>query len=228
MVAAGIQLQIRLFAGLKDRFGGDSLSLEVAEGMTVGDLRGLLRRLYPDSAEILDRCAVAVDEEYADDSAALTSRSQVALIPPVSGGSPAVLVTRDELDPDAARRAVQSDEDGAVCVFLGVVRNHNDGKEVSHLDYDAYPEMAEKQLAAIAEEARGRFDVDQLVLHHRIGRLEVGEISLVAAVSSHHRKEAFEACHWAVDTLKARVPIWKKEVGPSGEEWLEGTPVGQS
>ena len=134
-------------------------------------------------------------------------------------------MTSNPLDIEAARRLVQRDEDGAVCLFLGVVRDHNDGKAVSYLEYDAYPAMAEKELAKVAAEAAERFSIDRTALHHRTGRLEVGEVSLVAAVSSHHRAEAFEACHWAVDQLKARVPIWKKEVGPDGEEWLEGTPV---
>ncbi|MEX2237738.1 MAG: molybdenum cofactor biosynthesis protein MoaE [Dehalococcoidia bacterium] len=226
MVASGIRLEIRLFAVLRERFGTDSLPIEVADGATVGDLRDLLSRLYPDSAEILARTAFALGEDYADDEARLTNGVTVALIPPVSGGSGLIVVTHDQLDAEEATRLVRADDDGAVCVFLGVVRNHNDGKQVSHLEYEAFPEMAEKQLAQIAEEAARRFDVDRVALHHRIGRLEVGEVSLVAAVSAQHRGASFDACHWAVDTLKARVPIWKKEVGPDGEEWLEGTAVG--
>ena len=225
MVASGLRLEISLFAVLKERLGCDSLGLDLVPGSAVGELRDLLIRMYPDSGDLLARTAVAVNEEYAADSQRLNPGDRVALIPPVSGGDGLILVTADELDAERIRRLVQADEDGAVCLFFGVVRNHHQGRQVSRLEYEAHSGMAEKQLAAVATETRARFPVDRVALHHRIGPLLVGQVSLIAAVSSHHRAEAFEACHWAVDRLKERVPIWKKEFGPDGASWLDGYPV---
>jgi molybdopterin synthase catalytic subunit len=134
-------------------------------------------------------------------------------------------VTRDRLDPVVLSDLVSRPEAGAVVVFNGIVRDNNLGRGVQYLDYDAYPPLAERTLAEIAEEVRSRWEVTEVAIHHRIGRLEIGEASLLVAVSSPHRAEAFDACHYCVDRVKQRVPVWKKEVWENGEEWLEGTPV---
>lgn len=134
-------------------------------------------------------------------------------------------VTREPLDPQRAVAAVRRDEDGAVALFLGVVRNHNQGRRVLYLEYDAYPAMAVRKMEEVAAEVRARWPVDGVAILHRIGRLEIGEASLVVAVSSAHRKEAFQACHYAVDRVKQIVPVWKKEVWEGGEEWVEGSVV---
>jgi molybdopterin synthase catalytic subunit len=131
-------------------------------------------------------------------------------------------ITADPLDPAALVEAVRRDESGAVALFYGVVRNENKGRSVQYLEYDAYPEMAIKKMKEVADEVRARFPVTGVGVLHRIGRLEIGETSLLVAVSSGHRKEAFEACHFAVDRIKEIVPIWKKEVWDDGEEWIEG------
>jgi len=131
-------------------------------------------------------------------------------------------VTREPLDPAPLVAAVRRDESGAVALFYGVVRNENEGREVRYLEYDAYAEMAVKKMKEVAEEVRARWPVTGVGVLHRIGRLEIGETSLLVAVSSGHRKEAFEACHYAVDRIKEIVPIWKKEVWEDGEEWVEG------
>jgi molybdopterin synthase catalytic subunit len=136
-------------------------------------------------------------------------------------------VTADVLDPQAAMEHVRKDESGAVVVFLGVVRNENLGRRVLYLEYDAYPEMAEKVMAQIAEEVRARWPVTDIAMYHRTGRLEIGETSLLVAVSSGHRKEAFAACHYTVDRIKEIVPVWKKEVWEGGEEWIEGSVIPQ-
>jgi molybdopterin converting factor subunit 1 len=225
MVTSAIRHQVRLFAALRERLGADSVAVEVPADCTAGELRRLFMARHPAASTLIERSALAVNAEYAGDSDPVPAGAEVALIPPVSGGDPRILITPDELDIDAVRELVSAPADGAVCLFLGVVRDHNEGHAVSGLEYDAYIEMAEKQLAEVVAETREHFAVDQVALHHRIGRLTVGEVSLVAAVSSHHRKEAFEACHWAVDRLKERVPIWKKEYGPDGAAWLEGHAV---
>lgn len=131
-------------------------------------------------------------------------------------------ITSDPLDPAPLVEAVRRDESGAVALFYGVVRNENKGRSVQYLEYDAYPEMAIKKMREVADEVRAHFPVTGVGVLHRIGRLEIGETSLLVAVSSGHRKEAFEACHFAVDRIKEIVPIWKKEVWDNGEEWIEG------
>jgi molybdopterin synthase catalytic subunit len=131
-------------------------------------------------------------------------------------------ITSDPLDPAPLVEAVRRDESGAVALFYGVVRNENKGRSVQYLEYDAYPEMAIKKMREVADEVRARFPVTGVGVLHRIGRLEIGETSLLVAVSSGHRREAFEACHFTVDRIKEIVPIWKKEVWDDGEEWVEG------
>lgn len=134
-------------------------------------------------------------------------------------------ITQAPLDPAPLVAAVRRDESGAIALFYGVVRNENMGRAVQYLEYDAYPEMAIKKMREVADEVRARFPVTGIGVLHRIGRLEIGETSLLVAVSSGHRGEAFEACHYAVDRIKQIVPIWKKEVWEDGEEWIEGHAV---
>lgn len=133
-----------------------------------------------------------------------------------------IRVTPERLDPAAAIEAVRRDEAGAIDLFLGVVRNENRGRAVDHLVYDAYPTMAEKTMRELAEEAVGRFGLGDAAVLHRTGRLEIGETSLLVAVSAAHREATFEAGRWLVHEIKRRVPVWKKEVWADGEEWIEG------
>jgi molybdopterin synthase catalytic subunit len=133
-----------------------------------------------------------------------------------------IRVTPERLDPEEAIESVRRDEAGAVDLFLGVVRNTNKGRAVDHLVYDAYPSMAEKTMRELAEEAVERFDLADSAVLHRTGRLEIGETSLLVAVSAGHRAATFEAGHWLVNEVKRRVPVWKKEVWADGEEWIEG------
>ena len=131
-------------------------------------------------------------------------------------------ITSDPLDPAPLVAAVRRDESGAVALFYGVVRNENMGRNVRYLEYDVYPEMAIKKMREVAEEVRAKYPITGIGVLHRVGRLEIGETSLLVAVSSAHRAAAFEACHFAVDRIKQVVPIWKKEVWDDGEEWIEG------
>ena len=134
-------------------------------------------------------------------------------------------MTQEPLDPQRLVNLVRRDESGALALFYGVVRNHSQGRRVLYLEYDAYPSMAVKKMQQVAEEVRSRWDITDMAINHRIGRLEVGETSLLVAVSAPHRREAFEACHYAVDRIKEIVPVWKKEVWEGGESWVEGHPV---
>jgi molybdopterin synthase catalytic subunit len=131
-------------------------------------------------------------------------------------------ITRDPLDPAPLVEAIRRDESGAVALFYGVVRNENLGRSVRYLEYDAYDAMALKKMHQVADEVAAKFAINGIGVLHRIGRLEIGETSLLVAVSSPHRREAFEACHFAVDRIKQTVPVWKKEVWDDGSEWIEG------
>lgn len=135
-------------------------------------------------------------------------------------------ITSDEIELGDVIRAVEADDAGAIVHFLGVVRNNTEGREVSYLEYEAYPPMAEKKMAEIAQEIHEKWGLDRVAMIHRVGRLEIGEVSVAVAVASPHRKEAFEACHYAMNRLKQIVPIWKREVWADGEEeWVKPDPV---
>jgi len=134
-------------------------------------------------------------------------------------------ITAGPLAPEPFLQHVRRDDSGAVALFLGVVRDNSHGRRVLYLEYDAYPEMAERKLREVAEEAQARWPITDIAIAHRTGRLEIGETSLLVAVSSPHRHDAFAACHHIVDRIKEVVPIWKKEVWEGGEAWIEGEPV---
>ncbi len=139
-----------------------------------------------------------------------------------------IKVTDEVIEPDALYQSALKDENGAVVNFAGVVRNHSYGKRTDHLVYEAYADMAEKKMREIGDEVRSRWGIEDFSILHRIGRLEIGEISVLIAVSSPHRSEAFAACQYAIDRLKQIVPIWKKEVGEDGESWVEGPKAAHS
>jgi molybdopterin converting factor subunit 1 len=227
-----MKVSVRLFAGLHDLVGRRELEMELEDGATVADLRRQLVSQYPAVAPLMNALVCAVDEEYVSDDRHLRPGDEVALIPPISGGASAgaerFRVTPEPLGPSAAAELVElvrRDESGAVALFYGVVRDHSHGRRVLRLEYDAYPSMAVKKMRQVAEEARSRWEITDMAISHRTGRLEVGETSLLVAVSAAHRREAFEACHYAVDRIKEIVPIWKKEVWEGGENWAEGRAV---
>jgi molybdopterin converting factor subunit 1 len=229
-----VRVSVRLFAGLYDLVGRREVELELADGATVADLREQLVSQYPTVTPFMSTLVCAVDEEYVPNGHRLSPGDQVALIPPISGGSSAggggaeadrFRVTQEPLDPQRLANLVRRDESGALALFCGVVRNHSQGRRVLYLEYDAYPSMAVKKMRQVAEDVRARWDITDMAINHRIGRLEVGETSLLVAVSAPHRREAFEACHYAVDRIKEIVPVWKKEVWEGGESWVEGHPV---
>ena len=228
-----MRVTIKLFASLRELAGRSELDEEFAgDRVTVTDLRVRLGDSQPALRPYLESVAVAVNEEYVPDpSAQLRDGDVVALIQPVAGGSepaPHFLVTSDPLDRDALRELVRTDASGAVILFEGIVRNHHDGHGVLRLEYEAYAPMAEKQLAAVAAEVLAEYagrEVYAIAAHHRTGLLEVGDVSLLVAVSSAHRQDGFAAALRAVDRIKETVPVWKKEYGPDGATWQEGTHV---
>jgi molybdopterin synthase catalytic subunit len=160
----------------------------------------------------------AVNREYAPADAPLGEGDEVALIPPVSGGD--FRLTADALSLDAVVREVSQAGAGAVATFSGTVRDRSRGRNVLHLDYEAFEEMAEQTMARLAAELKERYSLCDVAIHHRVGRVEIGEPSVIIAVSAPHRADALAACRDAIDTLKETVPLWKKEVYEGGEEWI--------
>jgi molybdopterin synthase catalytic subunit len=167
---------------------------------------------------------VAVNRDYVHGEVVLKDGDEVAILPPVSGGAGNVALVRERIDADAIVSGIKAGSDGAVCVFDGIVRDNTRGRATLHLDYEAYEEMAVKQMELLRAEAMEQFKVRDIVIVHRLGRLGVGETSVLVVVASAHRGAAFEACRWVIDTLKKTVPIWKKEQFVDGAVWADGEP----
>ncbi len=221
-----MRVTIKLFARLREIAGAGRLERELADGASVGDLLAALRAEFPRLADVTARTITSVNQEFAAPDRPLHDGDEVAIFPPVSGGTDAdaFRVTFDPVTLDEVVRAVVQPRTGAVATFVGVVRAVSGGKEVAYLEYEAYQDMAVAKMRQIADEVRARWpDIVDIAIVQRIGRLEVGDVAVAIAVSSGHRDQGcFEACRYAIDRLKQIVPIWKKEVGPGGEEWVEG------
>jgi len=228
-----MQIHVLPFGVLKDWLGASTAAVELPEGATVADLLERLREDRP--TQWLRGIAVSVNAEYATAAQVLCAGDEVGLLPPVSGGSagaedvpepPGVMtaLTRATIDAEELIAAAKRGEDGAAVVFDGIVRNNSRGRQTLYLDYEAYEEMAARQMEELARKARNRFDVRHVTLVHRLGHLEIGETSVLIVVTAAHRGPAFEACRWLIDTLKKTVPIWKKETFVDGAVWAAGEP----
>jgi len=205
-----VHVTVRLFAGLRERAGWSQKEVEAA---SVGEVWTQL-----DLGSEPDGLLYAVNREYAAKEQELAEGDVVAVIPPVSGGSFVLSETRVSLDDVVGE--VANEEAGAIATFSGTARKHSRGRRVIYLDYEAYEGMAEAMMAKLGDELRKRYDIHAIAIHHRIGRVELGEPSVVIAVSAEHRGDALAACKDAIDILKAGVPLWKKEVYEGGEEWI--------
>jgi molybdopterin synthase catalytic subunit len=206
-----MHVRVRLFAGLRERAGADEVDLELPDGALVSDA---LERLSAVTDGV--RVVMAVNHEYADLHASLQPGDELALIPPVSGGSVAVThvrITSEPLSLDALRELVRDPRAGAIVTFEGVTR------EVEQLEYEAYAEMAQGQIAEIVAAAVERHGLCAAAAEHRVGVVPLSEPSVAIAVSAPHRAEAFAAGREIIDSIKAQAPIWKKEQG----EWVKGT-----
>jgi MoaE-MoaD fusion protein len=208
-----MNVMVRLFAGLRERAGTGARALELPEGASVADVWPALE-LGDEPQGLL----YAVNREYAARDQTLDDGDEVALIPPVSGGS--FRLSEQPLDLDAAVREVGDDRAGAVATFVGTTRSESRGREVLYLEYEAYEGMAEQVMEDLASDLEAKHDLCAVAIHHRTGRVEIGGKSVVIAVSAPHRHAALAACAEAIDRLKETVPLWKKEVYEGGEEWI--------
>jgi MoaE-MoaD fusion protein len=206
-----VRVRVRLFAGLRERAGWSERDLD---GITrVGDVWPALG-IGLEPAGLL----YAVNKEYAQPEQELADGDEVAIIPPVSGG--AFRLSGDALSLDAVVDEARDERAGAIATFVGTTRIESRGRTVHHLEYEAYEGMAEKVMAEIAASLKQRYDLCEVAIHHRVGRVEIGDASVAIAVSAPHRQDALAACKDAIDTLKEQVPLWKKEVYEGGEEWI--------
>lgn len=219
-----MRITVQLFAAHREAAGAPAVLMDVPDGTKAGDVWPLLVARHPALRALASPVAVAVNDDVCPADTPLVEGNHVALIAPVSGGTaadagPVLDLVREPISTDALLAAVRHPGAGAVVLFLGTVRARSRGRDVHHLEYDAYEALARKEMARIADHAAQRWGV-RMAMAHRLGRLEIGEISVAIAVAAPHRRDAFEAGRFAIDTLKQTVPIWKKEVWAEGAEWI--------
>jgi molybdopterin converting factor subunit 1 len=234
-----MRIRVLLFGQLKDMLGRAEDSVDLEPGAKLSHLVEHYAQRVPQFRAFAGSIALSVNQEYAHASAALKEGDEVGLLPPVSGGKSPVegtattsitlqsehcAIVRERIDIAKIREEVANPEDGAAVVFDGVVRNNTRGRRTLYLDYEAYEAMALNEMEKLAQAALERYKIRDVRAVHRLGRLEIGESSIVIAVASAHRGAAFDACRWLIDTLKKTVPIWKKEYFEDGAVWADGEP----
>ncbi len=232
---AYMRVRVLFFGQLKDITGVAQEEAELSEGARVEDLFERYGRRFPRLAEFRASIAASVNQEYAGWRAPLAGGDEVAFLPPVSGGEAGgegglqtavegdvFQLVREPIPTRELMETLKAPEDGALVVFDGFVRNNFKGGRTLYLEYEAYEPMAYAKMREIGADMREKFAIHRIVMVHRLGRLEIGETSVWIAVSAAHRAAAFEACRYAIDTLKRSVPIWKKEFFAGGAVWAEG------
>ncbi len=221
-----MRVRVLFFGVLKEIMGRAGESVELLPDALVSDLLARYRDL-PRMAGLLPSLAVSVNQEYAEPKRSLHEDDEIALLPPVSGGMGAnqrTSLVHDRIDCERVVAAIQQPSDGAVATFQGIVRNQSHGRRTQFLEYEAYEPMAATELEKLAGEALVRFAIREVTIVHRLGRVEIGEASVLIVVASAHRAPAFDACRWLIDSLKQTVPIWKKEYFADGAVWAQGEP----
>jgi molybdopterin synthase catalytic subunit len=227
-----MQVRVLFFGILKDLAGKPSDSLELPENATLADVLAHYNLSIPRLKETAASLAMSVNQEYAGPATRLNAGDEVALLPPVSGGShseehsgsPHAAIVRKRIETASVLERIKRPEDGAAAVFEGIVRDNTRGRRTLYLDYEAYENMALKQMEELAVKAMADFKIRDVAIVHRLGRIEIGETSVLIVVASAHRAPVFDACRWLIDTLKRTVPIWKKEHFEDGAVWADGEP----
>jgi len=225
-----MRVRVLFFGMLKDLLGQSTDVAELPAGATVADLLNHYVAAMPRLAPYLSSLAVSVNQDYSPRHVVLNDNDEVGILPPVSGGAGEAApvrrtwLVRSVIDSAAIVERIKQPADGAVVVFDGIVRDNSRGRRTLYLDYEGYEAMAERELEKLATDAGARFPVRDIVIVHRLGKLEIGESSVLIVVASAHRGAAFDACRWIIDTLKKTVPIWKKEHFADGAVWADGEP----
>jgi len=219
-----VQVTVKLFGSVREAAGVKELSVSLPEGADVGRLRGLLARDHPIFETLGERLAASVDYDVVPFDTVLHDGDEVAFLPPVAGGSGDCWISDQPLEEQAVVARVIGPGRGGIVSFVGAVRDRARGRSIRHLEYEAYPGMAEREMDKIAEEAALRWPGARVAIAHRVGHLEIGDVAVVVAAAAPHRAEAFDACRFAIDTLKETVPIWKKEFATDGEYWVDEHP----
>jgi len=226
-----MQVRVLFFGILKDLAGRSSDTLSLPDHASAADVVSHYQQRLSTNKGIFNSIAISVNQEYARPDMKLRSGDEIALLPPVSGGAEQAtktnakaFITREIIDTAAPLATIKRPDDGAAIVFEGIVRNNTRGRRSLFLDYEAYENMALKEMESLVARALDQFQIRDAVIIHRLGRIEVGETSVLIIVASAHRAAAFEACRWLIDTLKRTVPIWKKEYFEDGAVWSDGEP----
>jgi molybdopterin synthase catalytic subunit len=227
-----MRVRVLLFGQLKDIVGRQEESLDLDSGARLSAVMAHYSGRYPKFHGLTRSIACSINQEYAQGSAVLNEGDEVGLLPPVSGGksqledlrSEHCAIVHEPIDLESTRKDLEHPEDGSALFFDGIVRNNTRGRATLYLHYEAYDAMALSEMEKLAQAALEQFKVRDVCLIHRLGRLEIGETSVLIGVASAHRVAAFEACRWLIDTLKKTVPIWKKEYFEDGAVWADGEP----
>jgi len=220
-----MQITVKLFGALREAAGARELSVALPDGARASDVWHRIAGDHPDILPFEARLAVSVNLEVTSLDTELADGDEVAFLPPVSGGSGKTCTLSDQpLDVAEVVARVSGPGMGGIVTFVGAVRDQARGRAIRHLEYESYPEMAEREMEKIAVCAAERWPGTQVAIAHRAGHLEIGDIAVVVVAAAPHRGEAFEACRYAIDTLKETVPIWKKEVATDGEYWVDDRP----
>jgi molybdopterin synthase catalytic subunit len=219
-----VRVRVLYFAVFRERVGKDDEVLELADGARVRDAVDALAALYAPIAQLRGRFRVAVDRTFVGDDHALADGAELALIPPVAGGADDgdchVVLTAEPLSLDRCIAAVRGDGMGGIVTFIGMVRAHSRGRAIARLEYEAYAPMATAEMQRLIREIEAEIVGARIAVEHRVGTLAIADVAVAIAAAAPHRAEAFAACRAMIDRLKERVPIWKKEVGVDGEEWV--------
>jgi molybdopterin converting factor subunit 1 len=224
-----VRVRVLFFGMVKDAAQRGTEDLDVPEGSVLSEVLAHYVQIMPALKSLMPSVAVSINQEYAGPEAKLKEGDEIALLPPVSGGLQAAkarplhaAIVHEIIDTQSVLAGIGQPEDGACVMFEGGVRNNSRGRPTLYLEYEAYQPMALKQLEELGEQALAKFQIRDVAIIHRIGKLEIGETSVLIVVASAHRAAAFDACRWIIDTLKRTVPIWKKEYFEDGAVWADG------
>ncbi|MEZ4216386.1 MAG: molybdenum cofactor biosynthesis protein MoaE [Myxococcota bacterium] len=219
-----MDVTVKLFGSVREQVGAKELAMTLADGATVAVVRDRLAADHALFRDLGTRLAVSVNLEVASLDTPLRNGDEVAFLPPVSGGAgraPLCTISSHPLDEREVAARVAGPDAGGLVTFVGAVRDRARGNDIEYLEYEAYPAMAEREMEKIAADCARRWPGARVAIAHRTGRLEIGDVAVVVVAAAPHRAEAFDACRFAIDTLKQTVPIWKKEVATSGEYWVD-------